>query len=358
MKNCLLFLICIINFQSTTKNKNSIFNPLNDLFKHAKKDNFLNFAAVGDIMLGTNFPNNSTLPTDANLLLQPADSILRNATITIGNAEGVFLNDGGEPKGNGPNIYCFRQPESYATILKNYGFDFLSIANNHSFDFGIKGMESTVKTLTNNGIKFSGTLENQYAIIEKFDLKIGFVAFAPHTGCLDLNNLPSVISLVKYVKHKCDILIVSFHAGAEGSSATKVPRRHEFFYDQDRGDVYNAAHSVIDAGADVVIGHGPHVPRALELYKSRLIAYSLGNFCTYARFNLKGINSYAPLLTFNLNTDGSFKNGKIYSFVQLGEGGPVKDDSLRAVTLIKKLSNEDFPESKLQINENGDIFKK
>ena len=112
---------------------------------------------------------------------------------------------------------------------------------------------------------------------------------------------------------------------------------------------------LIDAGADVVIGHGPHVPRALELYKSRLIAYSLGNFCTYAKFNLKGISGYAPLLTFKVNQKGEFSEGKIYSFLQQGEGGPMKDETNAAAQLIRQLSIEDFPESTLLIDEEGKI---
>lgn len=356
-----LFLSCNETAQSKSMNDaNTVSNlksaPITDSTKSKRKKNTtINITAVGDIMLGTNFPDNSTLPTDAHALLIPADSLLRNATITFGNAEGVFLNEGGESKGTGANVYNFRQPESYAAILKNYGFDFLSVANNHAFDFGPIGSESTSKVFEANGLKFAGNKTNPYAIIEKEGIKIGLVAFAPHNGCLNLNDLPAVVALVKEVKAKCDILMVSFHAGAEGSKATRVPRKHELFYDQDRGDVYEAAHAVIDAGADVVIGHGPHVPRGIELYRSRLIAYSLGNFCTYAKFNLKGINGYAPLLNIKLNQNGTFSEGKIYSFLQLGEGGPVKDESNAAAQLIKQLSTEDFPESPLNIDAQGNI---
>lgn len=337
----------------STKNKNLDFSDTT--IKKLPQTKYIEIAAVGDIMLGTNFPDASTLPPDASSLLMPADSLLRNATITFGNAEGVFLNQGGQSKGTGANVYNFRQPESYGAILKYYGFDFLSIANNHAYDFGAEGLESTSRVFDANGLNFAGNKTNPYSIIEREGIKIGLVAFAPHNGCLNLNDLPAVISLVKEVKAKCDVLLVSFHAGAEGSKATRVPRRHEIFYDQDRGDVYEAAHAVIDAGADVVIGHGPHVPRALELYKSRLIAYSLGNFCTYAKFNLKGISGFAPLLTLKVNQNGEFSEGKIYSFIQLGEGGPVKDETNAAANLIKDLSILDFPESSLVVDEQGNI---
>lgn len=319
------------------------------------KSSSITIAAVGDIMLGTNFPDASTLPPNADSLLWPADSLLRNPAITFGNLEGVFLNQGGQSKGSGPNVYNFRQPEAYGAILKKYGFDFLSIANNHANDFGAIGIEQTSKVLDLNGLKYAGNTKNPYAIIERDGLKIGLVAFAPHTGCLDFNDSMAVVSLIKDVKSKCDILIASFHAGAEGSKATHVTRSQELFYNQNRGNVYSTTHAMIDAGADVVIGHGPHVPRALELYKNRIIAYSLGNFCTYAKFNLKGINGYAPLFTLQVKADGSFMQGKITSFLQLGEGGPTYDENHAAAQLIKQLSAEDFPESPLLIDEQGNV---
>jgi hypothetical protein len=321
------------------------------------KNQIVDIVAVGDIMLGTNFPDNSTLPVNADALMNDADSLLKNAHITFGNLEGVFLNEGGQSKGSGPNVYNFRQPENYAVILKNKGFDFLSIANNHSYDFGAIGLENTTRVLKEQNLNFAGTKSFPFTMVERDGIKIGMVAFAPHNGCLDLNDLKSVTELVINSKKKCDILLVSFHAGAEGGKALHVTRKHEIFYLQDRGNIYEAAHAVIDAGADVVIGHGPHVPRAIELYKNRLIAYSLGNFCTYAKFNLKGISGYAPLLSLKTNNKGEFLDGQIFSFLQLGEGGPKIDVSNAAAGLIKELSITDFPESELKIDEKGRISK-
>jgi poly-gamma-glutamate capsule biosynthesis protein CapA/YwtB (metallophosphatase superfamily) len=181
------------------------------------------------------------------------------------------------------------------------------------------------------------------------------VAFAPHSGCLDLNDINQAVALVKKTKTKCDILFVSFHGGAEGSGATHVTRKTEIFYGQNRGNVYDFAHQMIDAGADIVVGHGPHVARAMELYHSKLIAYSLGNFCTYGMFNLRGVSGYAPLLQFKVNEKGNFVNGKIISFKQINEGGPIKDENYSAAQLIKKLSREDFPDNQLVIDEDGGI---
>nr|MBP9191627.1 CapA family protein [Ignavibacteria bacterium] len=167
----------------------------------------------------------------------------------------------------------------------------------------------------------------------------------------------NAVKTVKELKEKCDIVIVSFHGGAEGSSAVRVTKRKEFFLEEDRGDVFEFAHSVINAGADIVLGHGPHVPRALELYKNKLIAYSLGNFCTYGKFSIYGTQGIAPMLKIYLDKNGNFVKGKIYSFRQIDGGYPVPDPELKAAKLIKELTEKDFPETDLKINTEGEFYK-
>ncbi|NMC39194.1 MAG: CapA family protein, partial [Bacteroidales bacterium] len=154
---------------------------------------------------------------------------------------------------------------------------------------------------------------------------------------------------------KCNIVIVSFHGGAEGASYQRVVKGSEFFYGENRGNVYEFAHRMIDAGADIIFGHGPHVPRALELYRERLICYSLGNFFTYGRMNISGPNGLAPVVVVNTSTDGRFVSGTIHSFQQTYEG-PVRKDPLRqAARKIRELTLLDFPETGPGISDNGDI---
>ena len=112
---------------------------------------------------------------------------------------------------------------------------------------------------------------------------------------------------------------------------------------------------VIDSGADLVFGHGPHVLRAVDIYKRRFIAYSLGNFATYARFNLSGKRGLAPLIEVNINKKGEFLSGKIISAKQIGLGVPVLDKNNEAAKEIKRLTNLDFPNSDLKINDFGEI---
>ncbi len=153
-------------------------------------------------------------------------------------------------------------------------------------------------------------------------------------------------------------MIVSFHGGAEGSAHRHVTRKTELFYGENRGNVYEFARAVIDAGADIVFGHGPHVTRAVDLYKNRFIIYSMGNFATYARFNLKGVNGIAPIVKLYVSRKGEFIRGTIFPIKQEGEGGPVPDSTKAIIRELSALTKEDFPESKLVISEGGDILLK
>ena len=108
---------------------------------------------------------------------------------------------------------------------------------------------------------------------------------------------------------QADIVVVAMHAGAEGSGATHVPHGTETFLGENRGDSRRFSHAVIDAGADLVVGSGPHVIRGLERYHGRLIAYSLGNFAGYKNFGTGGTLSLSAILRVELRGDGAFVGG-------------------------------------------------
>ena len=316
----------------------------------------LTLIAVGDIMFGTNYPGNATLPpNDGKDLLSYFSAQLKDADISFGNSEGVFLDHGGKAKGSGANVFCFREPRKYAQYFVDNGFDLLSVANNHVADFGEEGMKSTIATLQALPIKFAGLQNHPTTVDTVRNIKFGLAAFAPHKGCIQLNDYAAAIASVKALKKKCDIVMVSFHAGAEGRNATHVTKRTEIFMGQNRGNVYEFAHTMIDAGADIVIGHGPHVARAMESYKNKFIAYSLGNFCTYGMFSLQGVSGIAPLLKIYVNEKGDFIRGTITSIKQPGEGGPVPDETHAAYQLIKSLTAADIPDSHLRFTDSVNI---
>jgi hypothetical protein len=126
----------------------------------------------------------------------------------------------------------------------------------------------------------------------------------------------------------------------------------EIFYKENRGNVYAFSHGVIDAGADVVLGHGPHVTRAVEVYKNKFIAYSLGNFCTYGMFSLKGPNGIAPLLQLKLNAKGDFLNADVVSVKQDKVNRLTVDKTDAAFQKIKSLTDIDFKGHQLKFENN------
>ena len=132
-----------------------------------------------------------------------------------------------------------------------------------------------------------------------------------------------------------------------------VPFAEEEYYGEPRGDVALFARRMVDSGADLVLGHGPHVVRGMERYKDRLIAYSLGNFATYYGISVEGVKGIAPILTATLDGEGRFIDGEIASTIQLRPDGPSVDDQDRALNLIRDLSIEDFGDPKLTFHPDG-----
>lgn len=347
------------NLEEKLSSQKEILKRYNDSIQ-SKKDS-VSIIGVGDIMLGTNFPSEKFLaPNDGSELLAPVASILQNADITFGNLEGVLSDEEGKVKScSNPEIcYAFRSPSHYAKYLKESGFDVLSIANNHVGDFGEIGRKNTVANLEKEEIQFAGLQDYPFSIFTKDNITYGFCAFAPNSGTVSINDSKKAIEIVSHLDSICDIVIVSFHGGAEGAKYRNVTRQNELFLGENRGNPYQFARTVIDAGADVVFGHGPHVTRAIDLYKDKFIAYSLGNFATYARFNLSGPNGLAPIIKVITDNQGKFLHAEITSVKQIGEGGPIIDSENKALKEIQNLTQKDFPETPLIIQDNGLVIKK
>ncbi|MFW5663515.1 MAG: CapA family protein [bacterium] len=316
---------------------------------------------VGDIMMGTNFPDESYLPpNDGRDLLADVKAVLENATLTFGNLEGVLLDGEGTVKRcNNPDLcYAFRSPENYIYNLVDAGFDMVSLANNHTGDFGSEGRKTTAAALSEAEMAFAGTLEYPMTLVERDGIKFGMAAFSPNVGTVSIHDYENARQIVSKLKQQADIVIVSFHGGAEGPDHQNVPCETEMYYGENRGNVCNFAREVIDAGADIVFGHGPHVTRSVDLYKDRFIIYSLGNFCTYARFNLRGENGIAPIVKVHTNREGEFIMAEITSIRLIGRGVPIVDISNRALRTLQRLLSEDFPDAELIIHDNGLIERK
>ena len=312
--------------------------------------------AVGDIMLGTDYPDHRLTAGDGKELLQGVAAVLRNADITFGNLEGTILTGGEAAKTcrNPARCYVFRSPPHYSQYLVDAGFDVLSLANNHARDFGDEGRIATMQNLDAVGLRHSGVMPT-IASWEVKGRKVAMIAFAPFRGAHDMLDLSYAARTVTAVAGSHDIVIVSMHGGAEGEDKLHVPFAEEFFHGENRGDVVAFARTVIDAGADLVLGHGPHVPRALELYQGRLVAYSLGNFCTALGINVRGKNGLAPILRAEIDGDGRFLRGQITSARQVRPHGPRLDTKHSAARLMQQLTLEDFPDTPIKISGSGEI---
>ena len=307
-------------------------------------------------MLGTDYPQNHLPDDDGVGFLADVTSVISAADIAFGNLEGVLV-DGGEPgkKCSNPQAcYLFRSPTRYAEHFKNAGFDVLSLANNHARDFDEEGRSSSMDAIAARGMHHSGR-EGDFASVAQGDISVAFLAYAVTRNSNMMLDYELAFATVEQKAATHDIVVVSFHGGAEGADVTHIPFAEEEYYGEPRGDVVWFARGVVDAGADLVVGHGPHVVRGMERYKNRLIAYSLGNFATYYGISVVGIKGVAPILTVTLDGTGTFVDGQITSTVQLRPAGPSIDEKQRALNLMRGLSIGDFGSSGLKFESDGKL---
>ena len=337
-------------------------NPTPPVRKEASKEP-LTIAAVGDIMLASPYPNESRMPpNDGADLLKDVTPLLSAADIAFGNLEGPMVDGGASSKCSPGSTRCFafRMPTRYGKYLKEAGFDVMSTANNHAGDFGDAGRASTRKVLDDLGIKHAGSDKDRYSTtyLDVKGRKVAFIGFGHNNIVPNLNDLDNARRLVQAADKSADIVVVSFHGGAEGTGAQHVPNRTEIFAGEARGNLPAFAHTVIDAGADLVLGHGPHVMRGIEIYKDRFIIYSLGNFATYGWFQLAGETALTMILDVKIDGDGKFLGGKINAGRQEGRGIPVLDRSGESIRVVRALSEADFGANAPKIANDGTITVK
>jgi hypothetical protein len=352
---CSLTLLIVLGCRVSDNNIVDESIQTDTIVKYKRANDTITICAVGDIMIGSAYPSISNLPPKDGVNSFKEVIPFLKGDIVFGNLEGCFLNSGKSTKCKdtlGNSCFAFRMPERYAGTIKDAGFNLLSIANNHVGDFGLRGRRRTVQILDSLNIKYAGLQSYPSTLFEKDSIKYAFCAFAPNENTVSINNLDSAKLLVQELKKQADIVIVSFHGGGEGGRFEHVSRKNEIFYQENRGNVYEFAHAVIDAGADVVLGHGPHVTRAVELYKDKFIAYSLGNFCTYGMFNLKGVSGFAPIIQLQITSSGSFISAKVVSIRQDKLNGLRLDPIHLAFKKIESLTNQDFSGHQLKFADN------
>ncbi|WP_244901901.1 CapA family protein [Phormidium tenue] len=315
----------------------------------------LTIKAVGDIIPGSDYQR-YRLPDDWQYLFGSIQYHLGDADITFGNFESTLTEVPNSAKNTGSaNTFAFRTPPWYASVLKEAGFDVLSVANNHSMDFFEQGFTDTIAHIEAAGMKAVGR-KGEILYVEAQGQTVAFIGFSNYQEHNQVQDIEAAIALVKTANAQADIVVVSFHAGKEGTDATVTRDQDELFYSENRGNVVRFSRAVVDHGADLVLGHGPHVPRAIELYNNKLIAYSLGNFLGYRSLSTVGPLGTSLILQTDLDAQGNFVSGRIVPVALDRNGVPYLDDHFGGVVLVRQFTQRDFPDTPLAIDDLGYIW--
>jgi hypothetical protein len=304
-----------------------------------KRRHSVSLAWVGDISLSSSYG----LPDQpGRTLFADVRSRLSATDITIANLEGTLGSGGGSKCGAGhSNCFAFQAPPAYARVFRRAGIDVMNVANNHAYDFGAQGQRQTLAALKHAGIAHSGR-PRQVLIRRVRGVRLAILGFAPYRWAADLRDIKGGKRLVRRARRKADVVVVVIHAGAEGSDKTHTPAGTEIAFGENRGQTRRFAHAAVGAGADLVLGSGPHVVRGLERYRGRLIAYSLGNFLGYHTFSTGGTLSASGILRVRVAPSGRPLGGR-WTSVQLdGAGLPHLDPARQSAQLVRELSHQDF----------------
>jgi poly-gamma-glutamate capsule biosynthesis protein CapA/YwtB (metallophosphatase superfamily) len=314
----------------------------------------ISMSATGDIILG-NAPGRLP-PNDGEGFFDSVKSALA-ADLVMGNLEEPLTDDTGAGKcgANSTSCYQFRAPPRYAAHLRDAGFHLLNQANNHGYDYGAAGYENTQKALEEHGLKHTGA-PDQITVVDVKGVTVAVAGFSSYPWSNSLTDIEAARKVVERATAMADLVVVQVHMGAEGSDKTRVRPGTEMFLGENRGDPVRFSRAMIDAGADLIVGHGPHVLRGLEFYKGRLIAYSLGNFAgggkTLSRTGPLGLGA---VLKVSLAADGTWVEGEFVSTRMNSEGLPVIDPEKQSLELVQQLSRSDFPSTGARLDEDGKI---
>ena len=310
----------------------------------------VSIAWAGDITPGSSYG----LPPDAGrVLFQAVRTKVAGADLAIGNLEGTFSVGGVSKCGvDRGNCFSFQAPPENASALSWAGFDTMNLANNHAFDYGEEGRRQTIDALAANGLAQTGA-PGQITVMRRRGIRIATVGFAPYPWASDLRDLAGVDELVRRASTQAELVVVLAHMGGEGTDQLHTPAGPEIAMGEDRGDTRAFARTAVEAGADLVLGSGPHVLRGIELYNGKLIAYSLGNFAGWHNFSTAGATSLSGLLTVRLSREGYLRGGTFAGLRLSSDGVPEADATGEAVALVNELGREDFAGRALRLLANG-----
>ncbi len=305
---------------------------------------------VGDMALSS---EEGLPPGGVARALSPVRGLLHGADVTLGNLEGTLSQGGaskcGERRSN--ECFAFQAPPYVAGELRSLGFDLVNQANNHSMDYGPSGRRQTLAALGRAGIAHTG-LPGEITILDVNGTKVAFLGFAPYPYDSNLLDIQGARAMVHRAKAKAALVVVIIHAGAEGADQLHTPYGTQYYLGEDRGDARAFAHAVIEAGASVVVGSGPHVIRGVEDYKRRLVAYSLGNFVGYQTLGGGGVLNDSAIMRVTLAPGGKVLAAR-WIPIELANGLPRPDRTDASADLVSSLSRTDFPNDHFVIGPSG-----
>lgn len=314
--------------------------------------------AVGDIMPGSVTPK-TILPADSGKIFLNGVEKYLNHGISIGNFECAVTGDSVKPvkcseqSREAGRCYEFGTKPFLVKRLSEIGFDILSLDNNHALDYGKKGLHNSDSVISS--YKMLPLLPASYKELAFNGKKITFIPFGFDDLSIKLWDTNSVRNTIRNAASNGNPVVVFFHGGAEGKKAANVRDTMEYFLDEKRGNVVDFAHLAIESGADLVLGSGPHVLRALELYKGKLIAYSLGNFLTHGNFNIRGVNGISVILNVKIDDrTGNFISGKLIPVRQYTPGIPKIDSQKSAIKIMAELIKK-YGKSFIKIDDDGNL---
>ena len=299
---------------------------------------------AGDTVVGSEYG----LPPDGGRsLFDAVRSLLRAPDLMIGNYEGTFGSGGSRRCSGGALCYIFRSPVSRARTLPAAGFDVMNVANNHSLDYGSSGFAQTRSALSGVHLGVAG-VPGQVLVEQVEDTRVAIVGVSPYPGMLSMRDLPALRSIVHAADRAGDVVVVTFHAGLEGAAGAHVPHGADY-----GTNLRAAVHAAVEAGADVVVGSGPHVVRGIERYRGTYIVYSSGNFAGWHTFSLGGLSSQSGVVRFTFDHTGR-ADGGTWDAVTIGAPGiPRPDRSGRITRRVAELSRADFGSAGVRFGRGG-----
>ncbi len=322
--------------------------------------NDVRICAMGDMLLGNNLDTLWTRAAsqrvgyyvepfpDPEILLEPRTPQLDDADIVLLNVEAAIPEGSAPPKcrPGSTACYAFRQPIRTAFALRQFAQPaavVANVANNHALDAGVTGYGATIRHLRDAGIFVTGTDTLAVPVITPLGDTVGVLGFSPFVAGPDPRDLASVRRHVERAARRFPRVVVTMHMGAEGRGAQRTPDRSERFFGEDRGNSVAFAHTAVEAGAALVVGHGPHVLRAAEWVDDSLILYSLGNTLTYGPFNLREPSNRGAIACATIDARARVTSAVLRSTMQQRPGVAAADPTFRGAALVDSLGRLDFP---------------